>query len=66
MNKTIRVLVPVGSLGVGVRADEVERGIAAGADVIALDAGSTDSGGAYLATGLAKYNREAIKRDLRI
>ena len=60
------VLVPVGSLGVGVRVEEVQRGIAAGANVIALDAGSTDSGAAYLATGVAKYNREAVKRDLRI
>src|SRR5882757_3447852 len=60
------VLVPVGSLGVGVRLEEVQRGIAAGANVIALDAGSTDSGAAYLATGVAKYNREAVKRDLRI
>jgi len=65
MAKTI-VLVPVGSLGVGVREEEVKRGIAAGANVIALDAGSTDSGAAYLATGVAKYNREAVKRDLRI
>jgi hypothetical protein len=66
VNKTISVLVPVGSLGVGVRVEEVKRGIAAGADVIALDAGSTDSGAAYLATGVAKYNREAIKRDLLV
>jgi hypothetical protein len=62
----ITVLVPVGSLGVGVRRSEVERGIAAGADVIALDAGSTDSGAAYLATGVAKYDRESVKRDLLI
>src|SRR6267154_1877241 len=66
MTEIISVLVPVGMLGVGVRADEVKRGIAAGADVIALDAGSTDSGAAYLATGVAKYNREAIRRDLLI
>jgi hypothetical protein len=61
---TIKVLVPIGSLGVGLQVDEVRRGIGAGADVIALDAGSTDSGAAYLATGIAKYNREAVKRDL--
>jgi hypothetical protein len=64
--RTTTVLVPVGSLGVGVRVDEVRRGIAAGANVIATDAGSTDSGAAYLATGMAKYNREAVKRDLSI
>jgi len=66
MSKTITVLVPVGSLGVGVRIEEVKRGIEAGADVMALDAGSTDSGAAYLATGSAKYNREAVKRDLKV
>jgi hypothetical protein len=66
MTEIVSVLVPVGMLGVGIRADEVKRGLAAGADVIALDAGSTDSGAAYLATGVAKYNREAIKRDLLI
>jgi hypothetical protein len=53
MTEIISVLVPVGMLGVGVQADEVKRGIAAGADVIALDAGSTDSGATYLATGVA-------------
>jgi hypothetical protein len=62
----VRVLVPVGSLGAGVREDEVRYGLAAGADVIATDAGSTDSGAAYLALGISKYNREAVKRDLKI
>src|SRR5882724_741048 len=66
MTAKATVLVPVGSLGVGVSVEEVQRGIAAGANVIALDAGSTDSGAAYLATGVAKYNREAVKRDLQI
>lgn len=66
MPDVTNVLVPVGSLGVGVKAEEVKRGIAAGAHVIALDAGSTDSGAAYLATGVAKYNREAVKRDLSV
>jgi hypothetical protein len=63
---TINVLVPVGSLGAGVRADEVKYGLSSGAHVIATDAGSTDSGAAYLALGMSKYNREAVKRDLRI
>jgi hypothetical protein len=62
----VNVLVPVGSLGAGVREDEVQYGLAAGAHVIASDAGSTDSGAAYLALGISKYNREAVKRDLRI
>ena len=60
------VLVPIGALGLGVDEGDVERGVAAGAHVIACDAGSTDSGPAYLATGVSKYSRAAIKADLRI
>jgi hypothetical protein len=63
---TINVLVPVGQLGLGVRADEIKYGLAAGAHVIASDAGSTDSGAAYLVLGMSKNNREAVKRDLLI
>ncbi|WP_109809011.1 acyclic terpene utilization AtuA family protein [Sphingosinithalassobacter portus] len=62
----VKVLVPTGSLGAGVREDEVAYGMARGVDAIASDAGSTDSGAAYLATGKSKNNRGAVKRDLRI
>ncbi|WP_346764235.1 acyclic terpene utilization AtuA family protein [Caulobacter sp. SLTY] len=41
-------------------------GLSLGANAIASDAGSTDSGAAYLVLGKAKYPREAIKRDLKI
>lgn len=60
----IRLFVPVGSLGAGVRPDEVDAAIARGIDVMAMDAGSTDSGAAYLATGTSKNNRSAVKADL--
>ena len=63
---TIDILVPIGALGMGVNADDVAAGITAGAHAIACDAGSTDSGPAYLATGLAKYSRDAVKTDLAI
>jgi hypothetical protein len=63
---TVKLLVPVGSLGAGVRAEEVRYGLDQGADVIASDAGSTDSGAAYLALGMSKNNRAAVKRDLQI
>lgn len=63
---TIKIIVPVGSLGAGVRADEVRYGVQRGAHAIASDAGSTDSGAAYLALGISKNNREAVKRDLVI
>ena len=60
------VLVPIGALGLGIDEGDVERGIAAGAHAIACDAGSTDSGPAYLARGVAKYSRAAVKHDLAI
>lgn len=63
-SNTINVVVPVGALGAGVKAEDVAAGIAAGAHAIACDAGSTDSGPAYLATGRCKYSRAAVKSDL--
>lgn len=62
----VNVLVSGGSLGSGVREQEIEYGLARGAHVIATDAGSTDSGAAYLAQGVSKNNRGAVKRDLEI
>lgn len=59
-----KIFVPVGSLGVGVRAEEIDAALARGAQVMAMDAGSTDSGAAYLATGASKNNRGAVKADL--
>jgi hypothetical protein len=61
-----RLVVPVGMLGLGFPEESVARGIALGADAIAVDAGSTDSGPSYLATGTAKTTEEAVTRDLRI
>jgi len=66
LTSTINVIVPTGALGVGVRESDLEAGLAAGAHAIACDAGSTDSGPAYLATGRPKYSRAAVKADLRI
>ncbi|WP_446655455.1 acyclic terpene utilization AtuA family protein [Blastomonas sp.] len=63
---SVKVLVSSGSLGSGVREDEIEFGLALGADVIATDAGSTDSGAAYLATGKSKNSRGAVKRDVTL
>src|SRR5271168_1434046 len=63
---SVRVLVPAGVLGWGVRADEIEIGLKQAPHAIAVDAGSTDSGPAYLATGRTKYGRGSIKRDLSI
>ncbi|MDQ1477401.1 MAG: hypothetical protein QOE62_2630, partial [Actinomycetota bacterium] len=62
---TVRVLVPTGMLGGGFPAATVRRGIALGADVIAVDGGSTDSGPHYLGTATAKTARAAVGSDLR-
>ncbi|WP_306214503.1 acyclic terpene utilization AtuA family protein [Actinoplanes sp. RD1] len=63
---SVRILVPSGMLGAGFPAEIVDRGIELGADVIAVDGGSTDSGPYYLGTGTAKTTAAAVKRDLRI
>lgn len=62
---TVRVLVPVGMLGGGFPAATVQRGIELGADIIAVDGGSTDSGPHYLGTATAKTARAAVARDLQ-
>jgi hypothetical protein len=64
--RDVTVLVPTGMLGAGVRREHIRYGIAAGAEAIAADSGSTDSGPSYLARGVSKMNRESIKRDLDI
>jgi hypothetical protein len=66
MDGPIRILVPTGSLGAGASEKEVAYGVAQGARAIATDAGSTDSGAAYLALGISKNNRGSVKRDLSI
>lgn len=66
LKDAIRIIVPCGSLGAGVREDEIAYGLEQGAQAIATDAGSTDSGAAYLALGISKNNRGAVKRDLTI
>lgn len=66
LDAPVKIIVPVGSLGAGVREAELAYGIAQGASAIATDAGSTDSGAAYLALGISKNNRGSVQRDLRL
>ena len=61
-----KILAPTGVLGAGFRVASLERGVALRPDVIACDAGSTDSGPYYLGTGDPKLSREAVSRDLRL
>ncbi|MDX8037613.1 acyclic terpene utilization AtuA family protein [Lentzea sp. BCCO 10_0856] len=62
----VRVLTPTGMLGAGFAQSTVDRGLALGADVISVDAGSTDSGPHYLGSGTAKTTAAAVARDLRM
>jgi hypothetical protein len=62
----IKVLVPAGMLGAGFTPQALDRGIALGADAIAIDGGSTDSGPAYLGRAIPKMPPEAIAADLRL
>ncbi|HYQ67610.1 acyclic terpene utilization AtuA family protein [Actinophytocola sp.] len=64
--EAVRVLTPTGMLGAGFTQSTVDRGLTLGADVIAVDAGSTDSGPYYLGSGTAKTTAAAVARDLRI
>lgn len=64
--KTCRVLMPIGSLGAGINQEAFDNGMAMNPDVIAIDAGSTDSGPAYLASSTCKYSRSMLKNDLEI
>ncbi len=66
MRHRVGVIFPVGMLGGGFPRETVERGIELGADAIAVDAGSTDSGPHYLGTGTAKTSEAAVRRDLQI
>ncbi|GAA5104987.1 acyclic terpene utilization AtuA family protein [Alloalcanivorax gelatiniphagus] len=63
---SVSILVPTGMLGAGFEESTVERGIALGADVIAIDGGSTDSGPHYLGSSSPKSTEHQVARDLRI
>lgn len=64
--KECKILMPIGNLGIGIDPNDIKTGMAMKPDVIAVDAGSTDSGPAYLANGMHKYQEKMIKRDLEL
>lgn len=66
LDDEVVIITPTGMLGAGVAAHHVRRGIECGAIAIAVDSGSTDSGPSYLARGVSKMNREAVKGDLLV
>jgi len=62
----IRILAATGVIGAGFKVESLNRGISLQPTFIACDAGSTDSGPAYLGSGKTKLSREACVRDLRL
>jgi hypothetical protein len=66
MSPEVGVIFPTGMLGGGFPIETIQRGIELGADAIAVDGGSTDSGPYYLGTGTAKTAEAAVKRDLSV
>ena len=63
--RSVRIIFPIGMLGGGITEETVARGISLGAEAIAVDGGSTDSGPHYLGAGIAKTSRGSLKSDLR-
>lgn len=60
----VRILAPTGFLGCGFWMDALERAMTMKPDVIAVDAGSTDPGPAFLGTGLPMMSNRIIKKEL--
>ncbi len=60
----LRILSPTAILGYGFPEASFRRGLAARPDVLAVDAGSTDPGPAYLGLGQGFVDPGAVRRDL--
>lgn len=60
------ILSPTAILGYGFPETSFERGLAAGPDLIAVDAGSADPGPYYLGAGKSFTDRAAVRRDLAL
>jgi hypothetical protein len=62
---TVTAVSATGGLGSGFSEESLRRAVAAGADFIGCDAGSTDAGPYFLGSGEPKVSAEAYQRDLR-
>ncbi|MEM7407591.1 MAG: acyclic terpene utilization AtuA family protein [Pseudomonadota bacterium] len=60
------VIVANGMLGYGFREESLHDAVAAGIDLIAVDAGSSDPGPFYLGSGKPFVGDEMIRRDLKL
>lgn len=66
MNAAIKVLTPTGAIGTGFSRDAFIKALLERPDVIAMDAGSTDSGPHYLGTGTTKASASILRAELRV
>lgn len=66
MNVKIKVLTPTGAIGTGFPRDAFEKALLECPDVIAMDAGSTDSGPHYLGTGTTKSSASILRAELGV
>lgn len=64
--ESCKILIPAGACGVGINDAAFASGLAFKPDCIAMDAGSTDSGPAYLAKGICKYSDQSLEHDLEL
>jgi hypothetical protein len=62
----VKVAIPVSAIGYGVNEATLKAMMAFQPEVLAADAGSTDSGPYYLGAGKSNKARIAVKRDLRL
>lgn len=60
----IRIIAPTGVLGSGYLMQSLDTGLKQNPHFIGVDAGSTDPGPFFLATGKCAFSRQAYKRDL--
>jgi hypothetical protein len=60
------IVAATGMLGSGFRKESLEAAMAAGAELIGCDAGTTDGGPAYLATARPAFSAQALRRDLAL
>ena len=65
MNK-FKILMAIGGLGAGIAEEYFALGMEMKPDAICIDAGSTDSGPAYLANAVCKTSRQMLRHDLAI
>jgi len=64
--RPLTIVSATGMLGSGFRAGSMAQAVAEGARLIGCDAGTTDGGPHYLATGTAAFSAAALGRDLEV